>query len=103
MLVCVCIVNFVCICMYLYVLHVFVCTDITLISTYIYIHTIHAHTDICILEYTYALYVCVHMYTCNTCNITCYFQYIHICTSRFTDDLLIPASESSGDRWVHSN
>jgi hypothetical protein len=66
--VCVCIVNFVYICMYLYVLHVFVCTDITLISKYIHIHTIHAHTDICILEYTSALYVCVHMYSSNTCN-----------------------------------
>jgi hypothetical protein len=90
--VCVCIVNFVCICMYLYVLHVFVCTDTTLISTYIHIHTIHAHTDICILEYTYALYVCVHMYTSNTCNITGYFQYIHICTGRITDETVTARS-----------
>ena len=54
--------------------------------TYIHMHTIHAHTDICILGYTYALYVCVHMYTSNTCNTTCYFQYIHICTGRITDE-----------------
>jgi hypothetical protein len=25
------------------------------------------------------------MYTSKTCNITCYFQYIHVCTGRFTD------------------
>ena len=55
--------------------------------TYIHMHTIHAHTDICILGYTYALYVCVHMYTSNTCNTTCYFQYIHICIGRITDGI----------------
>ena len=57
--------------------------------TYIHMHTIHAHTDICILGYTYALYVCVHMYTSNTCNTTCYFQYIHICIGRITDVVYI--------------
>jgi hypothetical protein len=25
------------------------------------------------------------MYTSNTCNTTCYFQYIHICIGRITD------------------
>jgi hypothetical protein len=56
---------------------------------YIHIHTIHAHTDICILGYTYALYVCVHIKFSNTCNITWHFQYIHICTGRFTDELYL--------------
>jgi hypothetical protein len=27
------------------------------------------------------------MYTSNTCNITCYFQYMHICTGRITDEV----------------
>ncbi len=36
---------------------------------YFYLHTHTYNTGI--LEYTYALYVCVHMYTSNTCNITC--------------------------------
>ena len=53
--------------------------------TYIHIHTIHAHTDICIFGYTYALYVCMHIKFSNTCNITWHFQYIHICTGRITD------------------
>jgi hypothetical protein len=26
------------------------------------------------------------MFPSNTCNITCHFQYIHICTGRFTDE-----------------
>ncbi len=34
----------------------------------------------------FRMYVCVHMYTSNTCNITCHFQYIHICNGRFTDE-----------------
>jgi hypothetical protein len=71
----VCIVCIVCMCLY-WEFHKL---------TYIHINTIHAHTDICTLGCTYALYVYVHMYTSNTCNITCFFQYIHICTGRITD------------------
>ncbi len=41
----------------------------------------HLRVHIC----TVTVYVCVHMYTSNTCNITCYFQYMHICTGRITD------------------
>ena len=75
----------------LYVWHVCVCICLYLnfgFATYIHIHTIHAHTDICILVFTYALYVCVHMFTSNMGNITCQLQYIHICTGRITDDAM---------------
>ncbi len=78
-----------CICMY-WDLHMF---------TYIHIHTIHAHTDICILGYTYTLYVCVHIKFSNTCNITWHIQYIHICTGRFTDDILQPLGQKC--TWCH--
>ena len=73
----------------LYVWHVcvYICLYLNFgFATYIHIHTIHAHTDICILVFTYALYVCVHMFTSNMGNITCQLQYIHICTGRITDD-----------------
>jgi hypothetical protein len=75
-------------CMSLYALVCIVCICMYwhfLVSTHRHIHTLHAHTDICILGHTYALHVCVYIYPPNTCNITCYFQYIHICTGRFTD------------------
>ena len=73
----VCIVCMACMCMYMSVFKFRFC--------YIHIHTIHAHTDICILVFTYAPYVCVHMFTSNMGNITCQLQYIHICTGRITD------------------
>ena len=48
-------------------------------------HVYVCHIHICNLVYTYALYACVHRFTSNICNITCQFQYIHICTGRFPD------------------
>jgi hypothetical protein len=84
----------VCICMYLYVLnftYIHIHTYNTYNThTYMQIHAIHAHTDICILGFRYALYVCVCSFCSNTCNITGHFQYMHVCTGRITDGHIRP-------------